>query len=294
MPANSKNAPSQKAAPVKASAPHDAAAAFAAVEAEVLQLDASHMVAINLDIPTAVSVVLGALPAVRPLRGDIVTQLPKFPLAYLDNLETYALAAWYAHLVALPAAAGSKQVKDLVEEAMPLRAALLSDADALARRGLVSSETVTDIRAGQGHIDTANDLVALSALFSSSWAEIQGKTAATMAEVQQAALLGPQLLAALGVRDQSRVSPGEASERRARAFSLLVRAYDATRRAVSYLRWDEDDADSLTPSLYKGRGGRPSSDSSVSKVADAPADTTHGSPAAAPAPAGGASGSSPA
>ena len=44
-----------------------------------------------------------------------------------------------------------------------------------------------------------------------------------------------------------------------RAFTLFSRAYDATRGAVTYLRWNEGDADDIAPSLYKGREGRSAS-----------------------------------
>ena len=67
-----------------------------------------------------------------------------------------------------------------------------------------------------------------------------------------------QLLAALGERGQPLdIAQAEgAAERRLRAFALFMRAYDACRRAIAYLRWDEDDADTIAPSLFKGRGGR--------------------------------------
>ncbi|WP_437681947.1 hypothetical protein [Sorangium sp. So ce131] len=159
----------------------------------------------------------------------------------------------------------------------------MSDAEALARRGLLDAETVAEIRAGQGHIDTANDLVALSALFGASWPEIAGKTAATEEEVKRAGEIGPQLLAALGVREHGKgPGPTEAADKRARAFALLVHAYDQTRRAVAYLRWNEGDAETIAPSLYKGRGGRTASSSD----ADAPPEDTAAPPGAAlPAPA---------
>ncbi|MFS8069892.1 MAG: hypothetical protein ACMG6S_26300, partial [Byssovorax sp.] len=51
------------------------------------------------------------------------------------------------------------------------------------------------------------------------------------------------------------VTPAEAADRKLRAFTLFTNAYDQVRRGVMYLRWDEGDADSLAPSLYKGRGG---------------------------------------
>jgi hypothetical protein len=37
---------------------------------------------------------------------------------------------------------------------------------------------------------------------------------------------------------------------------LFLKAYDETRRAVKFLRWRERDAETIVPSLYRGRGGR--------------------------------------
>ncbi|WP_438035309.1 hypothetical protein [Sorangium sp. So ce204] len=268
----------KKPAPRKPAAPPQAAAAFDRALPEITALSPDRLVAINLDIPRAVSQVLGVLPGLLALRPAIAEQLQKHDLALLDRLETYALATWHAHLVCLSSRALESAVKPLLAEAVPLRENLLSDAEALARRGLLDAEAVAEIRAGQGHIDTANDLVALSALFSGSWPEIAGRTAATEEEVKRAGEIGPQLLASLGVREHGAgPGPTEAADRRARAFALLVHAYDQTRRAVAYLRWDEDDADTIAPSLYKGRGRAASS----SDTAAAPDDAAP--PGAAPA-----------
>jgi hypothetical protein len=159
-------------------------------------------------------------------------------------------------VLALPPASASNPVQPLLEEATKLRAALLGDAEALAARGHLDAESVKTIRAGNGNMDTANDLVALSALMGASWAKIETKTAATADEVHRAGDLGPLLIAALGVREHgTTVTPVEAADRKVRAFTLFTRAYDQNRRAVIYLRWNEGDADTLAPSLYKGRGG---------------------------------------
>lgn len=42
---------------------------------------------------------------------------------------------------------------------------------------------------------------------------------------------------------------------RQQAFTLFVKAYDEVRRAVSFLRWKERDADTIAPSLYGARNG---------------------------------------
>jgi hypothetical protein len=275
----------KKASPRKPATPPRAAAAFNKIAPELGELSPSALVPINIDVPRAVALVLGVLPGLTALRAAIVKQLPEHRIALLDKLENYALAAWYAHLLALPESGPGNAVKPLLDEAVALRATLMGDAEALARRGLLDPDAVADIRSGQGHVDTANDLVALSALFAESWPEIGSRTAATEEEVRRAGDLGPKLLAALGVREHGATpGPTDATDRRRRAFTLFVRAYDQARRAVTYLRWDEGDTELIAPSLYKKttRSARPGSASEESAPEEAPADTT---PAPAPEPA---------
>jgi len=57
---------------------------------------------------------------------------------------------------------------------------------------------VAEIRSGKGYTDLAGDLVALSALYLESWGGIRDKTAVELHEVERAAVLGPDLLTALG------------------------------------------------------------------------------------------------
>jgi hypothetical protein len=52
--------------------------------------------------------------------------------------------------------------------------------------------------------------------------------------------------------------PGAYEQARLRAFRLMVRAYDAARAAVGYLRWREGDAETFVPSLFGGRRRRAS------------------------------------
>lgn len=246
----------KKAAPQKPGSTLDARAAYLQVESEFAAVTEADLVTINIDIPHAVSIVLGTVDGLAALRPAIAQQIPNHSLESFDKLRIYALAAWYAHLLFLNETAPKSAVKELMEEAIPLRANLLRDAEAAAGRGLVPSKTVDEIRAGQGNIDTANDLVALSALMNDNWKSLQGKTAATSKEISRAGELGALLLSALGLREQAPTAPLPAADRRNRAFTLFYRVYDETRRAVSYLRWHDGDADELAPSLYKGRGGR--------------------------------------
>ncbi|WP_438021938.1 hypothetical protein [Sorangium sp. So ce233] len=288
--------PPRMPSPRKPAAPPRAAAAYNRIAPELDELSAAAiaLTPIHIDLPRAVALVLGALPGLAALRPAIVKQLPEHKVALLDKLELYALAAWYAHLIALPESGAESSaghaVKPLLDEAIALRARLLAEADDLARRGLIDPHAIDDIRAGEGHVDTANDLVALSALFNQSWPELAGRTSADDEEVRRAGELGPKLLAALGVREHSPdAALSDAADRRARAVALFVRAYEQTRRAVAYLRWDEGDAELIAPSLQRREriarapSAAPPPEPPVKASEEPPADTLT---APTPSPAG--------
>lgn len=234
----------------------NAAVAFELVKDEMASLDADELARINVDIPRAVATVLSALPALLALRPTIARDLPTFPLDALDKLETYALAAFYAHVVSLSGDEADGEYATLVDEATALRRALLVAAEALAHRDLLNSSTVARIRSGQGRVDLAGDLVSLSDLFRDAWPAVETKTAVTRAEVDRAASLASLLMAALGARSAKKREPSVVKDQRRRAFTLLARAYDQCRRAVSYLRWSHRDAGTIAPALAGPRSRR--------------------------------------
>ena len=227
------------------------------------------MLPVNLDIPTAASIALGAHERLLELRPLIVEQLPEHPVELLDELPTYAQAAWFAHLIAMPPIDDGNRLKKLLEEAQPLRESLLVAAEALAHRGLVSPDRVAEIRAGVGNIDRAGDLVALSALFRQAWPAVGSKTAILEGEVERAATLGSELLVALGVKGiaEKAGNTPESRDQRARAFTLFANAYGECVRAVAYLRYHEDDADSFCPDPAPGHARQPRQRSARARAA---------------------------
>lgn len=248
-----------------------AADAFAALKDAYAKLPSEARVPINVDIPRAVAVVLGAEPRVRSLVPAMEEALRNPPTALVASLRQKALGAWYAHLVTMRARS-ERSPKELLERGTVLRSRLLKAADALADADLLDASAVARIREGAGNIDKANDLVALAALFSQSWSDVHDKTAITEAQVDEAALLGPRLLLALA-EDPLPNEADHANDLRQRAFSLLVRSYDEIRHAVAYVRRAEGDVDAFAPSLYtKSRKARPNGTAPVEPVADDPAD----------------------
>jgi hypothetical protein len=237
--------------PAEPSNPGEASQAFARVRERIAAVAESELAPINVDIPRAVATVLGALPAITELMPELA-KLPQLDRAELGRLRDYALAAWFAHLAALPTT--SLEAKEaLLAEATPLRADLLVAAEALAHKGLVDATTVAEIRAGSGNLDRANDLVALSTLFTNAWDQVRNKTTVTRQDVEKAAELGSRLFVVLADRE---INASEAASVRARAFTLFARTYDQARRGVTFLRWDEDDVELVAPSIYGGRQRR--------------------------------------
>jgi hypothetical protein len=241
--------------------PTAAMEAFNRLADELKALAEEELIPINVEVSLAVNTVLGALPNVQHHRVAIEDQLPKRHLEMLDKLEDVALATWYADALHTHSGEGDKEAYEALKtEAATLREGLLVAAEALAYRKLLEKEQVATIRSGQGNQDLANDLIELSNLFTKHWSSISSKTAAERAEVDRAAELGPQLLVMLAARKAAQSNKGQAkvdtADQLARAYTLLDQAYSECRRAVSYLRWHEGDADSLTPPVKAKKAPR--------------------------------------
>jgi hypothetical protein len=232
------------------------AAAYARVLPEIDALPREGVRRINVNVPSAAKIALGARPKLLALRDALRAKLIDAPDEAIERLRDYALAAVHAYARVLLHDEGETRVRALLNEAVPLRERMLSTASNLATFGLFDPIEVAAIRQGTGHLDTVNDLLALGTLFHEAGPELLAKTPLTRADIERATELGELLLEALGLREQGTDGSGEAreaEERLAKAYELLYRAYDECRRAVTYLRWREGDADEIVPSLLQSR-----------------------------------------
>lgn len=243
------NTEPQKAKPKKkpVGAPQGTAEAFARIEG--LLASAKPLDLTGLELTSVVTTVLGALPAVRAHREAIVAALPSHPIELLDTLEDRALGAWHANLLAVHGP--DVDVTLLEVDGQRLREDLLIAAEPLAHRDLLDRTRLAAIRAAGGSLSA--ELTALAELYLAHWSRIAGKTPIEKKEVEQAAKLGADLTLALETRAQlARVAElGDLTSLRTRALSLLVEAYDATRRALAYVRWTEGDLEAIAPAPKK-------------------------------------------
>jgi hypothetical protein len=229
---------------------------YARLLPELQTLSVDELLFINVDIPSAVATTLGALPEIRALRAEIEAKLQDFDLAAFDKLEDYAFTLNHAHTRYVSATQPADDLTAITEEGSTLRDTLLGDATALARRGLIDGNRLKDVKTVPGYKNLATDLGVLADVLGESWDKIQGKTGMDRGELDRAVRLQHRLMRVVGLREQGPAVVAAATDMRMRAYTLLARTYDQARRAVSYLRWDADDADKIAPTFFAGRGGR--------------------------------------
>jgi len=218
------------------------------------EISDSELLPVNIDVPSAVATAVGALPKILAHRSE-AAQLPGFDISHFDQLQLHTFAVGHAHAKFLAASTPPEELAALNERGMELRDTMYSDAVALAHRDLISGERIASFKANAGYKNLAFDLLGLSTLLRENWDKIAAKTAIQMSELDAAELLGRQLMDAVGAREQAPAVQAQVQAQRQRNFTLFSRSYDQVRRAISYLRWDDDDIDSICPSLYAGRGG---------------------------------------
>lgn len=230
-------------------------AGFERVEHDMGELAPTDLEVVNLDVPRVVATVLGVWPGVLELRAGVAS-LPAFDLARFERIRDYALALGYWHTRHVAAAKRMADLRPRAEELMRLRNILHADALALTKRQLLQREEVQRLRIGKGYQNLTTEVRGLVDLFRTRWKEVAGRSATQKNELEFASRLADDLISALQQREEGLVVLAEAALCRQRAFTLLIRAYDDARRAVTYLRWHSGDVDRIAPSLFAGRAPR--------------------------------------
>ncbi len=222
---------------------------------EFQALSPEELIPVNLDIVTVVTTVLGSLPEILALAPEISRELPHFDLNRVRSLESYAMALSHANALFLLANQPPDALQPLVDEGTKLRELLLADAKAPIQRGLLNGNRLKDLKGPIGHRNLATDLQLLTMLFREGFANVEGKCATTREELNRATEVAAGILRAVGLKEQGTALIASTADIRVRALTLLLRVYDSARRVIAYLRWNENDADSIAPSLYAGRTG---------------------------------------
>ena len=212
---------------------------------------------INFDVASAVSIVLGAVPALLGLRSELIV-LPDMKPAYVDELQSVAYAALHAHMRAITAPDAVSDLPALTERARLARKTLHADAVSAIGHALLPDDALENVPTGNGRLEIAQGLLGLSVAFRAGWNNVKGKSPVTLESLDAAAQLAVSLLTELGRDENPTASRADNTHdvMRLRACSYLAKLYNECRRSVAYVRWHHDDAADFAPSLIGPRGPR--------------------------------------
>jgi hypothetical protein len=239
--------------------PGDVLSAFAAAYERrlpaILAVEDSDLATLNVDVHASTTTALGALAKIRVF-SERIAALGEIDQSLIGGLEDYAQAASEAHSRWVTALVPQNEAAALQEEGLKIRRIFRADAEALAARGLIDRARLAPFKHRAGYRNLAFELIDYANLLRDCWPTIHGRTAVLAEEIQRAKQLGEELVLAVGNREQGAAKVTETETIRHRAMTLFLKAYGETRRAVMFLRWREGDAETIVPSLYRGRGGR--------------------------------------
>jgi hypothetical protein len=213
--------------------------------------------AANVNLTRAVTIALGALTNLVTSRDEILATVTNFRREALDDLRSLAYAVWHADLLYRVASDPSLSCADLMPEAENLRDLMLSQARVQVKRKRFPQAVIDTVEPGSGIEDRANDLVVLAEAFRARWDVLSSKVDLSTEELERADELAAQLLGRLAVRAVPSRKEGElgAGELRARAWTLLLGAYDECRRGAAAVWWYESGGwEQYVPSLRQGQG----------------------------------------
>lgn len=210
------------------------------------------MAAINVDLPLATS--RAAAAATRAARyAAELAQLP-VPADILARVTRFGLAAAQAHILHLAAEQPSPEIAAMAEPLYETREMLIADARALVARKLIQADVLSKLSGTRGHRDLGFDIMLLCTVFRSSWANIQGRSAVRLDELDPIHKQAERLVAAVGLRDDREKQKTHAHQQRVRAFHLLAREYDQLRRALTFILWGVAEVSDVAPPFTGGRG----------------------------------------
>lgn len=228
--------------------------AFEATRAEREALASDDFADIHLDLHRAATIATAAYRQIEPLLPELTRKVPDLDVALVKSIPAKADALHHAQNEYKAALTPDPELPGLHAEADTLRDLFVDDLSRAAARGTIAGDRLAEVQKTNGYRVVASDLGILTNVAREEWAALGGKTSITEAELERAEKLVARLWHAVAEIEEAPSRRAAASEARVRAFTLLDRAYDVARRAVSYARWREGDAESVAPSLRTQKG----------------------------------------
>jgi len=211
---------------------------------------------INLDVMNVVTTVTGACHNIDGLR-ERIARLPEFDMARLERLPTLAYALAFTHSRFIGAATPVGPVTGLATKVAHYRDLFVHGIEALQQRDLMPENAMKEFVGGKGYKVSAVETVAAAHMLRQLPPAVFALTGVTAEEIKLGTSLAGELTEELGRRELVPTAVTVVTRERQAVYTLVIRGYDQARRAASFLRWNEGDADEFAPSLYAGRARRP-------------------------------------
>ncbi|MDJ0762042.1 MAG: hypothetical protein QNJ97_03560 [Myxococcota bacterium] len=170
-----------------------------------------------------------------------------FDVAAFDNMRDRAQAFWHLDILLRRICDQGGRMQTLLAAAGPLRAKLVKAADYLWGDDPDLGEEVAKIRAGNSHLNRADDLGALATLFIDHWDEAETNCNVTEDEVLLAQELGAKMMTALGGVQTKEVS--DIRLQRDKAGEYLRQGIEDIRAAACFAFRDDPKALDRYPSI---------------------------------------------
>lgn len=251
--------------------------AFQVTRAERDAIDDDDLVHMNVDPGLSAMMLLGALPGVAALSGELDAEFKTYRPDMLDKAKLYALSAIYAHSIHRFADTQAPVTPARIELATKRRSQYIAVYRMAAELGLVSAEPLDDLSNPNGHRNVPIDLLGIAHLIMQNWPALEGKIPLTQADVLAAFNEATELAEDLGLRGRTAKETEVTLLDKKRSFTLMCRHWEDLRGRVGWVRRKHGDADEIAPSFHV-RAPR-------AKAAPAPVEAAPSAPvASAPAP----------
>jgi hypothetical protein len=226
---------------------------------------------VTLDLVSAHITAASALPGLLALEAELA-KMGIFDTSLLRKVEDYGRAMLYASAVERATNdETAAQHPALVQELEVAYQRLYRVGELLAAESLFDPKVLAGARSGTSVRDRASDLSVLAVEYRANEATLAGKMPLTRDDIARAAYVSRAVIDSLVDRAGSSEARAAATRDRQLAATLFARTWNEIRRAITWLRWNDGDADTLAPSLYangNGSGRRAARDDSSERPAD--------------------------
>lgn len=262
--------------------PHSTEAAFDKIKADLDALSRTEIRQPNLNLQEGALVALAAFALLdAPETRQTVEALAKTGAVnakLIGDLATVAHAAWFVrHKLDLAEAVHSDAALPLplVTEAIETKKRMLKVLDYHLDTDAHAQGLLTGIRSGSGHLDLANDLMALADMYEDYEKYIKiDKKSYRSSDVTNARKIADGIIANLGKSTTPETQQWRNYQ--ARVFIMLEKHHEEAIRVGRFLFWYEG-GDELFPTMFSAVRSRPARKDTNANEDAASADNGHGS-----------------